>query len=240
MNEIVSELLNSSVFNIVVGSLLTFTFAFLLNKLSRKDEYRTRIVEKRIEYYERLNLEMIPLTLYRNNDGKSEITDDCKYLINSGIKKLYGYPEFFSSTSQFLEVKKNLAIISSSSRIFLSENLYNRIFFLDSYLSKIFDLNIKYPTVSLPYIGFLLSDEIEKMYNEIDSEIVDFFRNDYKFKFVKPSIAKARDYEFKLYKNTDLFKMFFQGEFKCVECINEKCPIHEIKKTIAINRKNRK
>lgn len=95
-----TKVFNSNVFNLLLGSMLTFCFSYFLNRQKRNQTLEDKIIEKRIAAYEEIYNVISALLVFLYS--KDNITPkECTFrridsnLTNSNIKKILGVPQPF-------------------------------------------------------------------------------------------------------------------------------------------------
>jgi hypothetical protein len=221
------ELISSNAFNLIIGSLVTFVITFLLNKQNRHDDLFFKISEKKIEYYESLNKLINEMNIYLEFQNPKKLKRDCilsnSLLINQ--RRTYSFSKIFQNKETFIDFKSKIADYISPSKLYIHQELYYKLNFLDSYLGKIFTISNDYNEDQFHDLGFILGIEMEKMYIDIDIEIQKFFHGKYKNKKLI-YIIDTYKYEADTYKTTILFNLFIKkGKEKQVDTMCDSCNI---------------
>lgn len=107
--------------------------------------------------------------------------------------------------------KSEFSTVLNNNRIYFEQTLINKAAFLDSYLGEICHITNDKTDEYLQMMGFSLSNEIDTLVEEVETEIQNFF-NSNKKKKSRVKYNQSYDYEYQKHKQTDLYNFFVKEE----------------------------
>ena len=120
--ELLKYVFESNLFSLFLGSLLTFIFAFLLNKMNNNDIYNQNLIKKRIETYESLAKSMRKLNQYL--DFKNTFPKKCKLKGIDGKPRLaFSIPIIFFNEHDFLQFMNEFMENFSKNRMWIDNDI---------------------------------------------------------------------------------------------------------------------
>lgn len=228
----------SEIFAVIIGAVLTMITSIVVNQKKVTNELDAEIAKEKIEAYKN-----IYSTVCRLNDGLSPYGDitipkDCCYgytqINDCKIKRAFCFPSIFFTFRNIQMYKAEFSELLNLKRIFITQNLVNKLVFVDSYLSEICHMAYSRDDNYLHMLGFILYDEIDEMRESIEQDIQKFFNSSKKQK-LGHRFNKSKKFEFHNYKETVLYKTFIKnkeiekfGDFpSCFTCeFKGKCPLN--------------
>lgn len=232
------EMFTSEIFAVIIGAVLTMITSLVINQKKVINELDAEIAKEKIEAYK--NIYSI---VCRLNDGLSpygEITipKNCSYgctqIDDHKIRREFCFPAIFLTFRNLQMYKAKFSALLNSKRIFINQQLVDKLVFMDSYLGEICHMTHDKDDKYLHMIGFVLFDEIDEMRESIEQDIQNFFNSSKKQK-LSHMFNKSQKYEVDNYKKTILYKTFSKskkiekfGDFSfCSTCeFMEKCPLN--------------
>jgi hypothetical protein len=240
MLDLINTIFKSNLFSLFAGSLLTFIFAYLINKKTQSDAYSHKIAEKRIEAYENLIDNMRKLNHFFGI--KDTLPNCCKMKdVSSGHKLSFAIPEIFISEEEYWNFMYNFMNSFSQYRIWVDVNTSTELEFIGDYFGCCWNIIHEKPEEEIRLVGLVLANEIEDIYNNFE----DIIRVNLKKRKIEQRVPKTydRSYDIRAKRkySTILYRYFIKpreriwfGAFEycrnCSEIIGGKeCPIKNMK-----------
>ena len=226
-----NDLVDSSLFGIMLGSILTLIITLIINKLNRAGELEKNIAQNRIDAYVNLNKLLTSCNIYLFNESEKR---KCAIFKNQKNKynTAFCFPSIFADFETFMTFKKHFSSFLSENKIYIDKNLFLKLFFLDSYLGQLYKHIRECNALDINYIGYILADEFENLVYECSIDVQKFFTKKYKQKNKVLKKFEPYDYECKRYKKTLLFQLLIKRKHEiCKTCQIKSCYIHKIKKS---------
>lgn len=224
---------------VAVGAGLTLISSLILNRKKYISSLDEELAKERIVAYKAIYKLISQLNHYMGPNQAEPIPKECflGYISTKDDEYLsrFNFPSVFFNFHTFHNYKSEFSVVLNDKRIFLNQELVNKLSFLDSYLSEIWQLAHGKDDEYLHMVGFVLANEIAKMLRGLEYEIQTFFNNQ-KCRKVKNDFSNTYKYEFNNRKQTDLYNLFLKddsvnrfGEFAlCYSCEkNKDCPLNK-------------
>lgn len=235
----IKELLSSQLFSVVVGAILTLIVSAIMSRKNVTNSLDEEVSKKRIETYKKVFQLVSQL-----NHSMSFVTDvkvpkDCFIgYIRAGEKeyhKAYCFPSVFYSFQSFNDYKTTFSIVLNDNRLFLDQNITNKLSFLDSYLGEIWHLAKGKDDAYLHMIGFVLSNELAELIQDIEDGVIKFINSENRKK-IKNNFSNTYHYEYEKKKDTELNGWFLTCDIHkyvdfplCINCNEcDDCPLNNI------------
>lgn len=234
------EFLSSQLFSVIIGACLTLIASIIVGKKTYSNTLDEKIAEERISAYIAIYNMVSELNHCLGPQDPPSIPDECHLsYIRIPHKEYhigYQFPTVFVSFSTFHQYKLKFSIILNKKRIFLSQPILNKLSYLDSYLSEIWEISNGKSDDYIQRIGFAFMNEIDNICYAIEDDIQDFFVNDKK-RMRKSKFTSTYKYEKKQRNNSELFTLLQGtdntirfGELPlCSDCkYSKNCPLNNI------------
>lgn len=224
---------------VAVGAGLTLITSLILNRKNFISSLDEELAKERIAAYKSVYKLISQLNHYVGPKQTESIPKECflGYISTKDNEYLsmFNFSSVFFNFHTFHNYKSEFSVVLNNERIFLNQETVNKLSFLDSYLSEIWQLAHGKDDAYLHMVGFALSNEIEEMIIGIERDIQIFFNNQ-KCQKAKNNFRNTYKYIFNNRKQTDLYNLFLKddsvnrfGEFAlCYNCKNNKdCPLNK-------------
>ena len=233
-----NELLNSQLFSVFVGFVLTITSSMIIGRKTYVDSLNEKIVDERIAAYKKIYNTIAKLNNSLSPMNAKKFPDECyipyKYDGENEYRLSFCFPEVFLSFKNFHDFKAELAFVLNENRIYLEQPVLNTLFVLDLYLSEIWNIANGKNDDFLHMLGFLLGNDIDTLRGTIEKDIHEFFLTG-KSKMKNSNFADPYKFAEKYIRKTDLYTLRenlksgnYYGNFPlCANCLHRgKCPIN--------------
>lgn len=231
------EFLSSPLFSVIVGAVLTLITTIAINRRDISNSLDMEIAKEKINAHKKIYKTICKLNHNLAPYDSILIPYDCflGYIKANGEEyhKSFCFPSIFTDLRSLNTYKIEIASVFNTNRIFLEQPLINKVSFLDSYLGQICNILNDKNDSYVQMVGFVLSNEIDELVDDIELELQRFFNSDKK----KNHITNYNDtyaHEFKERRKTDLYNWFINGDYMsgygkfplCLNCkSHNNCPL---------------
>ena len=172
-------ILDSQLLFLIIGAVLTLITSVIINKHSYKDSLNEMIAIERINAYKKIYNTVSKLGHSISTISGKEFPKECyvPYLQKGEqkIKIAYCFPEMFLNFDELHKYKNEIATVLNENRIYLNQSILNKTFLIDHYFGEVWHIAHGKTEDYIQNIGFILSSDIDKMRNDVETEIQEFF-----------------------------------------------------------------
>ncbi|BCJ98091.1 hypothetical protein [Anaerocolumna chitinilytica] len=234
---LISGLINSNVFNVFLGAIVTFMFTYFLNIKNQGMSYNQKVVDKRFEAYEDIVDTISELGHSITATDVNTLPSQCIFLNEKkNLRISLAIPYIFMTKSDLIEYSINLQKCCSKNVLWIDNKVSAELDFINDYLLNIWKIVEDRSDDDLKILGIVLHQELINFYISVNNIIQEdiYGGKIRKLKSIKYTI-KVNNRRYRLL-NTSLYKIglsdlnkWFGDLYQCQEChyveCGKKCPL---------------